>query len=871
MIYVLDKKDNVVGVLSNKAPFSCPYFDDLHVENIETGVHYFDFSIPAAHKTAGKVENEGSVLLRDLDGKMQQFKIKTIEESNTSNGYIKLIKTEHIAISELLTDVVRPKNLHSVTPSVALNYVLDGTGYALGEVDFMGAVDVVFEEHITVLQAIYQIAELFEAELQFEVIFNRGKIRNKLVHMQAKRGTNTNKIFSYRKDLNEVTRTEDSEGLVTALVAVGKEGADGQPLTLTGFAYTRDGVHTDKEHDYVESDEALQTYGKNGKHIFGTFIDSEAVTQVELFMNAKDELNKRRKPKYTYECSVVTLERITGYEAEKVRIGDTVIIQDYSFNPPLLLEARILELSRSYTQPENDAVVLGDYAPIKLSKAPSIERLQASLNKTQNTVASIQEGFLNIDEKVTVINGKVTEMDGKVIIAADSAAEAAKKAESVVGSVAEVNSKVTVVTGEVAKVQCDIVNVQGKLDNAVTTIDRSGITVRDGNFGLETSEAGVHQTFVEGKLTNTKPFRNHILSLPNMLSDHSFELLKAIGAMDKKTETFAIEKASTEWGGWTTIGSPRIYSDYKSDNTFAFVPFAKQMICVNFLDYVRQSVDIEPNLTYTLSFHAKTPLGYNAASNIEVYYKFFETGGSAIGQTVYARFPAPVNDYGSKSIRHALTIHVPNQVSNYNAPYMQIGFRTTESNKWICIDGVQLVEGDKAILYQADDEAWKIRNENTEAVTTNKLDFNNTHYLTQATSTHLHLKNKAGGYGNLMVNKLYLENGFDSLYGKVHAEDSNAMAFYGLGASSSRWAIAQNSNVSVATGGASQAYTDMTFAKAYQNTATIVLGQTKNASSVSYNVGIYSITRTGCRVYIGHIHDAKASVNIAVQVLAIGI
>jgi phage minor structural protein len=406
MIFILNKKESVVGVLDNSAPFACPYFDDKHVENIETGVHYYEFSVPASHETAGKLEEEGYVIIRDLDNKMQMFKIKNIEENSTADGYIKRIHAEHIAIPELLSDVVRPVFLASTTLENALNYVLQGTEYEAGEVDYLGSKDINLKDYVTVLEAIHIIAEAFDAEIQFEVVFEHGEVKKRLVHITKQRGTVTKKLFTYRKDLVEVKRTVDTEGLVTALIGIGKGDSDGNPLTLVGYTSSLPaGYSKPPEVDYIANEDAVQLYGKNGKHIFGVYRDDNATNKEVLFDNTLKELQIRSKPKVTYECKVTTLERITGYESEKVRVGDTVIVQDLTFVPELVLEARVIELTRSYTNPENDEVVLGDYRPIKITTSVTIQKLQNIIAQNE---AKWAEGGLGEDEVTVIVDERIT-------------------------------------------------------------------------------------------------------------------------------------------------------------------------------------------------------------------------------------------------------------------------------------------------------------------------------------------------------------------------------------------------------------------------------------------------------------------------------
>lgn len=382
MIFILDRKEYVVGVLNNSAPFSCPYFDDLHIENIETGVNSYEFSVPASHETASAIEVDGSVIVKDLDGKLQIFKIKQIDEVSSADGYFKEVYCEHLAISDLLTDIVRPATLKSYSLDMAVEYILTGTGWELGDSEFDSSQDIKFEEFITVLEALRKIMDLYGAEVQFEVIFEDGLIKKKLIHVKEQLGSPTYKVFSYTKDLGEVHRKEDSEGLITALIAIGKGDSTGKLVTLVGMTKKDGEFSTDADIDYVENTEALQIFGNKGKHLFGTAY-YDTTSQTQLFDLAVKELKERSKPRLTYSCKVLLLERLEGWESEKVRVGDRVRIFDYSFSPVLLLEARVIEIRRSYTDMERDEIVLGDYRPLKLSDLSSIQRIQAKINEKE--------------------------------------------------------------------------------------------------------------------------------------------------------------------------------------------------------------------------------------------------------------------------------------------------------------------------------------------------------------------------------------------------------------------------------------------------------------------------------------------------------
>lgn len=82
--------------------------------------------------------------------------------------------------------------------------------------------------------------------------------------------------------------------------------------------------------------------------------------------------------------------------------------------------------------------------------------------------------------------------------------------------------------------------------------------------------------------------------------------------------------------------------------------------------------------------------------------------------------------------------------------------------------------------------------------------------------------------------------------------------------------LIQDITVTISTTSSNQAYLDISFPVAFDATPKWVVGQTVNGNAVGFNVGIYSITSTGCRVYVRHINDDSTTLDIQVQVVACG-
>lgn len=380
-LYVLDQQYRVLGILSNQLPNSCPYFEDIHTERLHHGFLTLEFDIPANHPSSELISSEGFICYPNEDQQFELFQIKEISEANSNGQYIKQVFTENAAVSDLLGSIIRPATLNSYTLEQIMSYILQGTGWELGRVDYSGVRDFEFEEYITSLEALHQVLDSFGAELRFRVDFTGVNINKRYVDVMVKRGENTGKIFAYSYDLIDCERIEDTKELVTALIGVGESDANGNPITFINYN-PPENTRYEKHGDWVGSIEALQRWGRNGKHIFGVYED-ESTNPVELYNNTVKKLDELSKPRLTYSISVVLLEKLTGYEAHKVRLGDTINVQDLTFKPPLLVNARVIEKQISKSDSSKNKVILGEFIPLFSTINPTIQRLQSVIRQNQ--------------------------------------------------------------------------------------------------------------------------------------------------------------------------------------------------------------------------------------------------------------------------------------------------------------------------------------------------------------------------------------------------------------------------------------------------------------------------------------------------------
>jgi len=374
MLYIFDSTEKLITTLPKGS-----FFDAVHSE-VLNGENTFEFTIP----TGSDYVVEGNlVAFRDLDSYWQVFEVKRIVDVH-GDGLTRTAYCEHI-FYELLDNIVTDKR-PSADATAALAGMLDNTRWQVGIVDDLGASST-SAYYESALSAVQKVANAWKGELNWRCVITGGVI-TRYVDLLGMRGTDTGKQFAYTKDILSIEREVDSSGVVTALYGRGKgieldSGGYGRRLTFA------DVVADDKPagQEWVGDADALAQWGRPGnRHRFDVFVDEEETDPAKLLQKTRDELGRRKVPRATYRLDVVSLEELTGYEHEKVRLGDMVRVIDREFKPELVVSARVIEIERDILDPANTKVVLGSFAPtIVEATINTARRVNEMANKPYNT------------------------------------------------------------------------------------------------------------------------------------------------------------------------------------------------------------------------------------------------------------------------------------------------------------------------------------------------------------------------------------------------------------------------------------------------------------------------------------------------------
>lgn len=354
-IIVLDANEQAACVIPRGL-----YFDDEHVEDL-SGVLTYDFSIPGDSDRAPYCAHERLVIFTDLDGDQRLMKIKKLAETRAATHVLKVhTESAHVEMNE---DVLRPTGWVGETPLTILPDILANTRYEVGQCDYAGDVlDFPWKDYGSALSAILALAVASGQELRYRAEFANNIITHRYVDLLNRRGSDTHKTIEYRKDTKSLTRTIDSSALVTALIGVGKPGdVEG---TFTTFAAVAESDKPD-EQDWIGDDSARQAFGVldsdgSRRHRFGTFRDTEETSPTKLLLKTRAALADRISAAITYDVDAELLDRLPAqtpnggtYQHEKTSLGDTLLVRDLKFNPPMSNPVRVSQISRSYADPNS--------------------------------------------------------------------------------------------------------------------------------------------------------------------------------------------------------------------------------------------------------------------------------------------------------------------------------------------------------------------------------------------------------------------------------------------------------------------------------------------------------------------------------------
>ncbi|GAA0703225.1 hypothetical protein GCM10008904_10120 [Paraclostridium ghonii] len=364
MLYILNKQEQIISTLSNKGDMNkvVPYFEDIHIEELDTGVETFEFKTISNSKASNSIQIGNYVAFKDKEH-YKIFQIREVKEVHTEQVE-KYVYCESACL-ELLNEVIRPMEINSANLNQFLKTILEGTSWSIGMLD--ASLNEVIPVDLSGYDNVYKVIQdvvigKFGGEIRFRVEIANNRIIAKYIDVFAKRGRVTKHRFEYGVNMTSVEKIVDSSELVTALIGLGKDDI------------TFKEVESDdkpKNQDFIINEDAYNRWNNKGSHIMGVF-NCESESPQELLKLTREELKRRSNPKITYNLEVELL-------GEDVDLGDEVFVIDNEFNPPLYLSARVNKLERSKTDSQINRCTLANFKEVKSSITSEMRALADGL------------------------------------------------------------------------------------------------------------------------------------------------------------------------------------------------------------------------------------------------------------------------------------------------------------------------------------------------------------------------------------------------------------------------------------------------------------------------------------------------------------
>lgn len=362
----------------------------VHVEDAESKEETFDFTVVGDYEG---LSARNRVLIQDDDKKWREFIIENIDEIDDER--------EIFTNASYLEDLengrpIAPTREEQLTVSQWVDFATTGTGWEVGTVEYGGFRTISWTGYNSPYEVLTIIANRFEMTLRFRVETDFNRVTHRYVDM-----VHVNHLFDGKevvrgKDLEEFKRTENTENLATALIALGpqRQGDDGEDLPRI--------IET------IVDDEANERFNKPGTYIWKLYEPStqdDELTRDRLRTLARTELNKRKDVEIDYEISAVNLEQNFGHE--KVRIFDKIRIKDDELNR--FAEAKTKRITRNLLDDTDRQFTFGDI--VEYDQEDLVEyfnSIMAGLQKRlDNSVSNAENIRIDIENKLNYYERKI--------------------------------------------------------------------------------------------------------------------------------------------------------------------------------------------------------------------------------------------------------------------------------------------------------------------------------------------------------------------------------------------------------------------------------------------------------------------------------
>lgn len=382
-IAVHNNSMEIVDYISNDVPGSLHYYDDI-LDIYLKGSETFEFTVSKYRD--GVIQDRIKYLTDDAylsftydDDDFLMVIRKIVEDDTSVTVYAESFNLE------LLNEMVGEfKNETPITFDDAINSMgfLRLARIELGKNEIPDITRIIeFTSEETMLSRILALVDLYGAEPQFVTTLKpNGELDRIILNVLKGRtydypddgvGSDRKDIrLYYGRDVEGVRRTVDKTELFTALRLKDKEGnyyKFKRPYDRRTEDNKRE-IFVERNSHTIYAPIAMRKYPSVvKKNNCDNWIVREKEVEVigdeeTMWMQYSNLLAQYMYPRITYEIDLVSDKVLSKY---KIKIGDTIYISDENFLEYLIIQARVVQLSISFSNPSQNKVTLDNFVTLK--------------------------------------------------------------------------------------------------------------------------------------------------------------------------------------------------------------------------------------------------------------------------------------------------------------------------------------------------------------------------------------------------------------------------------------------------------------------------------------------------------------------------
>lgn len=368
------------------------------------------------------------ILFKDPSTNTQQiYEVK--QARSIEPDHYQTIVAENIAVSELSDEHIDNKELTNVTVKSALQTVLTGTLWKIGNVSVnpKSSADI---SRGSVWQAVLQIKDNWNVYIEPRVTIDaKGEI-TRVLDVKSTDGAWNGMRLSIDKNMLDPSVTYDDSEVVTALYGYGgtplatKAGEEEKEVTFADVVWSKTADHPAKPRGktYLEDPDATKAYGRNGRARFGFYQNTDILDANVLIEKTWETLKTVSKPSISIDGTVADLRRL-GYKDTPMRLHDIALVE---VNPVGYKDQiQIIRITTDLLDPSATTVTIGSYIPnIIYIERQTNEQVTGSRgggggsgNKSKQTIRSEYETEIlknNREIKLRAYQNDLNDLDNEV-------------------------------------------------------------------------------------------------------------------------------------------------------------------------------------------------------------------------------------------------------------------------------------------------------------------------------------------------------------------------------------------------------------------------------------------------------------------------